>query len=68
MKRKLLALFVLLIGLTLILVACGKSWTCDQCGKSWTGSAYYDYGGTGTLCEDCARSYWMPLPYKNYKK
>lgn len=66
MKLKfLIPLALLLIGL---LAACGKSWTCDQCGKDFQGTAYYDYSGDGTLCEDCARSYWMPLPYKNYKK
>lgn len=68
MKKRVLCLAALAIGLVLILAACGQSWTCDECGKSWTGTAYYDYSGDGTLCEDCARTYWMPLPYQNYKK
>ena len=52
----------------LCLTACGKKYTCYQCGTE-TGKAYYDYNANkdSVLCEDCARSYWMPLDYSNYK-
>lgn len=67
MKR--ICCFALTLILAIVmLTACGKNWTCDQCGKDFHGTAYYDYTETMTFCEDCARSYWMPLPYQNYKK
>lgn len=66
MKKTICILLVLCMWLCLS--ACSKSWLCDQCGKLFRGDAYYDYTGELTLCEDCARTYWMPLPYKNYKK
>lgn len=55
--------------LMLVLAACAtKSWVCDSCGKSFKGTAYYGMATTETYCEDCARSYWMPLDYRNYQK
>lgn len=68
MKAKFLAFLILALLLLTLLASCGKDWTCDQCGKDFHGDAYYDYSETMTLCEDCARTYWMPLSYKNYKK
>lgn len=62
--------FVVLLSALLLLLslaACGRSWTCDQCGKQFSGDAYYDMTQEFTLCEDCARTYWMPFPYQNYK-
>lgn len=67
MLKKMIVLIFLSCSL-FCLSACGKSWTCDQCGKDFHGDAYYDYSETMTLCADCARTYWMPLPYQNYKK
>lgn len=66
--RKAYYVILFIVLLSTILTACGKNWTCDQCGKDFRGTAYYDYTETMTLCEDCARTYWMPLPYQNYKK
>lgn len=66
--KKFFCFSLVLIFTMIILAACGKDWTCDECGKSFHGDAYYDYTERMTLCEDCARTYWMPLPYQNYKK
>lgn len=68
MKKKMFVLLACALLLLSLLAACGKEWACDQCGKTFRGDAYYDYSQTMTLCEDCARSYWMPLPIENYKK
>ena len=67
MKKQLL-LLALALALVLSLTACGKKYTCSQCGTE-TRKAYYTYSGSkdSVLCEDCARSYWMPLDYSNYK-
>ena len=47
---------------------CGKSYTCHDCGES-TSKAYYDMNAKidKVMCEDCAREYWMPMPYQNYQ-
>lgn len=50
-------------------MACGgKKYTCYEC-DTVTKKAYYDMTADEewVLCEDCAREYWMPLPYENYK-
>lgn len=54
--------------LSLFLTVIENTSICSECGKSFFGSGYYDYTETLTLCKDCARTYWMPLPYQNYKK
>ena len=68
MMKKIFCFGLVLILAMVMLAACGKDWTCDECGKNFHGDAYYDYTETMTLCKDCARTYWMPLPYQNYKK
>ena len=67
MKNPIL-LLTLALAVMLCLSACGKKYTCYQCGTE-TGKAYYDYNANkeSVLCEDCARSYWMPLDYSNYR-
>ena len=54
--------------MALSLTACGKKYTCSECGTK-TNKAYYDMSGDidYVLCEDCARSYWMPLDYTQYR-
>lgn len=63
-------LLVLIIGMILLLVltACGKEYICQDCGKT-TRKAYYDMAASESqvMCEDCARQYWMPLDYENYR-
>ncbi len=63
---KKLAAIVLAVVLALALCACGKTYTCRECGKSTT-KAYYAVTASvdDVLCEDCARIYWMPIPYEN---
>ena len=61
--------WLLLVSVFATLAGCSfKNWTCDVCGKSFTGKAYYGWSYDDTMCEDCARKYWMPLNYKNYLK
>ena len=63
-------LVVILIGAVLLLAlsSCGKEYTCNECGKK-TSKAYYDLSAIEeqVMCEDCARQYWMPLDYRNYR-
>ena len=65
--KKLVALLLALV-MALSLTACGKKYTCSECGTK-TNKAYYDMSGDldYVLCEDCARSYWMPLDYTQYR-
>ncbi len=69
MKSKKLWLSVCLVALALFLLnACGRQWTCDECETEFRGTAYTGYNGTETFCEDCARHYWAPFSYKDFKK
>lgn len=65
--RKSIVLMLAVI-LAFILTACGGSYTCMDCGKT-TSKAYYDMMASKeqVMCEECARQYWMPLPYENYR-
>ncbi len=65
--KKIVALLLALV-MALSLAACGKKYTCSECGTK-TNKAYYDMSGDidYVLCEDCARSYWMPLDYTQYR-
>lgn len=58
----------MVIVLAILLFACGKQYRCRDCGKT-TNEAYYDMDAKEeeVMCEDCARAYWMPFPYENYK-
>lgn len=68
--REMKKLVVILIGAVLLLSlsSCGKEYTCNECGKK-TSKAYYDLSAIEeqVMCEDCARQYWMPLDYRNYR-
>ena len=71
MKKRFSAIIAMLlvpVSLLALLSGCGQAWTCDECGKDFFGTAYYGFSGTETYCEDCAKDYWMHLPYQNYKK
>lgn len=60
---------ILVIGvLVCVLCGCGKSYICYDCGKT-TSKAYYNMDAKieRVMCEDCAREYWMPMPYQNYR-
>lgn len=65
--KKTICIILMAIALLSTLCACG-SYHCYDCGKTTT-KAYYDYSATKeyVLCEDCARTYWMPLNYKTYR-
>lgn len=66
MKKMLLLLLV--VVLMLGVSACGKSWICCECGKEFSGAAYEDGFTDGVLCQPCAKEYYWPLPYKQFKK
>lgn len=57
---------VLILILATLFVGCG--YTCSRCDKA-TMKAYYTSSGdkSRVMCEDCARKYWMPFPYENYR-
>lgn len=59
-----------IIGIVTLLscIGCGKSYQCYDCKKTTT-KAYYDMDADEewVLCEDCAREYWMPFNYKEYR-
>ena len=65
--KKIVILVLTLLMMVLMLTSCG-AYTCYECGKT-VSKAYYDYSGDKeyVLCEDCARSYWMPLNYKDFR-
>jgi len=65
MKRKVIVMTVL--GISLLISACGR-YTCENCEKS-TNKAYYTMSNREefVLCEDCAREYWMPFDYKDFR-
>lgn len=67
MKKKWISLLVFLLALSL-LCGCGKKYTCAECGKE-SSKAYYEMhcDPEYLMCEDCARIYWMPLNYENYR-
>ena len=59
-------IFVVLICI-LILCGCGTTYTCARC-KEEISEAYYDPFREGTYyCEECAKKYFAPLPYMEYK-
>jgi len=66
MKKKVTA-FVLIAVLAMSFAGCG-AYTCAKCDTTTT-KAYYDMSANPdwVMCEDCARSYWMPLPIENYR-
>ena len=63
-----LGIAVIAVLILLMLVGCGKQWTCDKCDKTWRGEAYYGVEYSDTYCAECAAKYWKPFPYKNYVK
>ena len=54
--------------LAMIFGACGKRYTFKYCDKK-TFEAYYTMSADEerVICEVCAREYWMPFDYKDYK-
>ena len=66
-KKSLLFVIVLVSVLLLFLSGCTRSFVCGSCGQTSSGKAYYGMGGNEVLCEDCARTYWMPLDYRKFE-
>lgn len=68
MKKKVTAI-ILIMTLAMSFAGCGIGiYTCKKCEET-TMKAYYDMemSKDEVLCEDCARKYWMPFPYENYR-
>ena len=67
MKRKRILIMGLALLMVLVCAACGEKYTCSRCGKE-VSEAYYDPFDTDSyFCKDCAKEYFAPLPYTNYK-
>lgn len=64
---KKLMVFTLVLVLLLTFAACGGNYVCEECGESFGGKPYYGMAGDEIMCEDCARSYWMPLDYREFQ-
>ena len=68
MRKKVTAI-ILMVAFLMSMAGCGVGlYTCYKC-NSTTTKAYYDTSADSksVLCEDCARKYWMPFPYQNYR-
>ena len=64
--KKLKFVAIMLVVAT-FLCGCGATYECSRC-KDKVSEAYYDPFNDGKyFCEDCARDYFAPFPYKNYK-
>ncbi len=55
------AIFIIAVAF----MGCGKSFECYLCEKNAT-TAYYDIDGD-FICKNCAKTYWLPFDYKDYK-
>lgn len=53
------------VGIVLLLSNIHK---CDWCGKQYIGTSYYDaWDSEDTMCEDCAREYYMGIDYTRFR-
>lgn len=67
-RRKSLVFSIALMSVLLFFLSgCTKSFVCESCGQTSSGEAFYGMGGNEVMCEDCARSYWMPFDYEQYQ-
>lgn len=63
-KTKVIAILLLMM---VVCCGCGEKYTCQRCEKETT-DAYYDpFDKDEYFCADCAREYFAPLPYTNYR-
>ena len=65
--KNVMIVFLSFMLVTLLLACSGSSYICEQCGQSSSGKAYYVMCGKEVMCEGCARSYWLPLDYRNFQ-
>lgn len=65
MKKNFILLICLLMSV-LVFSSCGKKYECEGCGVK-TSKMYYDMDGDISYCEDCAREYWAPFDYENFR-
>ncbi len=66
-KIVIIAAVLVFLGMVICLYLGTGSHTCSRCGKK-TIVAYYDPLDTDEyFCEDCAKEYFAPLPYQNYR-
>lgn len=66
-KMKKVVSMILVLMLALQCVGCGKTYTCSDCEKK-TKKAYYNpFYEDDYMCEDCAREYFAPFPYSQYR-
>ena len=61
-----LRLVAMLMAVMFLLSACHPLRTCASCGREFRGSAYSGVFGQ-IMRADCARTYWMPIDYRNFR-
>lgn len=51
-----------------MLLLFGNIHTCERCNNTYMGAMYYDsWNPDETMCEDCAKHYYMGLDYTRFK-
>ncbi len=65
MKKICILITVLLLSM-FALTGCGAKDYCYRCEEE-SSELYYTYGKDGLLCPSCAKDYWKPFDYKDYK-
>ncbi len=63
--KRVLGIIAALVTVACFLSACGSNYVCTECDKTIS-KAYYDLNGD-YLCKDCAKEYWIPLDYEDYR-
>jgi len=67
MKKVKVRVFLVTALVLVLCSGCGEEYTCDRCEET-TKEAYYDPFREDTYyCEECAKKYFAPFPYTNYR-
>ena len=60
-------LMITIMAVALLCCGCGPKYECSRCNVKMS-EAYYDPFSEGDyFCESCARDYFSPFPYSNFK-
>lgn len=63
--RRIFCLFITVCTI-FMLNGCGQKHICRKCEKA-VSNAYYDIDGDIAYCKDCAKDYWAPFDYEEYR-
>lgn len=64
--RKTIFLGSIMMCAIFVLGGCGQKYMCRECEKA-VRTIYYDIDGDAAYCEDCAKEYWAPFDYNEYR-